>query len=179
MGQNTEENMHPVEYTDAGEIFYDFCLWEYTPAVPFEKKFKSANLLFHSFEVTGADKRVFELVRTIREGIGISRTVWGVKRLGQNIQWEFYFYDYKRKNREKSMSRISEVIRPFIACDIKVNELFHYFMFSIDISGDLISGARDLGEIHMYIGNPGSTVSSGICYSLTKSAMKLENIYFF
>jgi hypothetical protein len=171
--------MNSIEYTTAGEIFYDFCMWEYTPAVPFEQKFKSANLLFHSFELTGANPRIFDLVRVIREGIGPSRTVWGVKRLGQNIQWEFYFYDYKRKNRELSMSRLLEVARPFFACNAKVNEDFHYFMFSIDIFDDLVSGVRDLEEIHMYIGNPGSTVSSGICYSLTQHAMKLENFYFF
>ncbi len=171
--------MNPLEYESAKEVFYDFCLWEYRPAVPFEKKFKSSNLLFHSFYVAGANERIFELVRAIREGIGLSRTVWGVKRLGQKIQWEFYFYDYRRKNRETSISKILEVIRPFIACDIKANERFHYFMFSLDICDDFISGARELEEIHMYIGNPGSTVSSGICYSLTQNAMKLENFYFF
>jgi len=179
MEENMGENMQSIEYTSAADVFYDFCLWEYTPAVPFEKKFKSANLLFHSFEVTGVNPRIFELVRAIREGIGLSRTVWGVKRLGQNIQWEFYFYDYRRRNREGSISRILEVIRPFIACDIKTNERFHYFMFSIDICDDLISRTKNLEEIHMYIGNVGSTVSSGICYSMTQYATKLENFYFF
>ena len=171
--------MHPIEYESAQEVFHDFCLWEYRPAVPFENKFRSANLLFHSFEVVGVNTRIFELVQAIRDGIGISNTVGGVKRLGQNIQWEFYFYDYRRTDRERSISKILDVIRPFIACDIKANERFHYFMYSIDICDDLISGARDLEEIHMYIGNPGSTVSSGICYSLTQNAMKLENFYFF
>ena len=52
-------------------------------------------------------------------------------------------------------------------------------MFSIDIDNDLISAARELEEIHMYIGNPGSTVSSGICYSLTSMGTRLENFYFF
>jgi hypothetical protein len=171
--------MQSLEYTQEGEPFRDFCLWEYTPKVPYEKKLRSSNLLFHSFEATGADPRAFELVRAIRQGIGLSNTVWGVKRLGEKIQWEFYFYDYRRRSRERSMSRIMEVIRPFIACDIRVNELFHYFMFSLDISDELLFGARDLEEIHMYIGNPGSTVSSGICYLLTQSAMRLENFYFF
>jgi len=50
------------------------------------------------------------------------------------------------------MSRLLEVARPFFACNAKVNEDFHYFMFSIDIFDDLVSGVRDLEEIHMYIG---------------------------
>ena len=171
--------MQTFEYTKAEEVFRDFCMWEYTPTVPYEEKFKSSNLLFHSFEVVGTDPRACELVRAIRQGIGLSNTVWGVKRLGEEIRWEFYFYDYRRRSRERSMSRILEVIRPFISCDIWANELFHYFMFSLDISNELLSGARDLEEIHMYIGNPGSTVSSGICYLLTQNAMRLENYYFF
>ena len=52
-------------------------------------------------------------------------------------------------------------------------------MFSIDIDDDLISGEKDLEEIHMYIGNTGSTVSSGICYSLKNRGIRLENFYFF
>ena len=52
-------------------------------------------------------------------------------------------------------------------------------MFSIDIDETLVSGKRELDEIHMYIGNPGSTVSSGICYSLKSSGTRLENYYFF
>jgi len=171
--------MDRLEYTTTRDLFFDFCLWEYAPAAPYENKLRSASLLFHSFEVAGADARIYDLVQAIREGIGLSRTVWGVKRLGQEIQWEFYFYDYGRRNRERSITRVLEAIRPFIACEIKANELFHYFMFSLDINGDLLAGVRNLEEIHMYIGNPGSTVSSGICYLLTKNSLRLENFYFF
>lgn len=171
--------MYPKEYTGAREIFRDFCMWEYKPSVPYENKFGSANLLFHSFEMADADPRIFDLVQAIRKEIGHSNTVWGVKRLGERIQWEFYFYDYRRRDREISIGRLLEVIRPFAACSLQADEGIHYFMFSLDICDELVSGSRDLGEIHVYIGNPGSTVSSGICYSLTRSGMRLENFYFF
>ena len=171
--------MNRIEYTTAQEDFRDFCLWEYRPAVPYENKFRSANLLFHSFQAAGVDERIYDLVRTIREGIGLSRTVWGIKRLGEDIRWEFYFYDYKRRERETSVTKLLQLIRPFAPCALKANENHHYFMFSIDIDDELISGAKELDEIHLYIGNPGSTVSSGICYSLTGSGVKLENFYFF
>jgi len=171
--------MSQIERVGERDILYDFCLWEYQPVVPYAGKFSSSNLLFHSFNVSSIDLRVFELVRAIRAGIGHSRTVWGIKWAGQELRWEFYFYDYRRRNRERSISRLLEVIRPFIACDIRANELFHYFMFSLDIDAERLSGTRPLDEIHMYIGNPGSTVSSGICYALTKGGMKLENFYFF
>jgi hypothetical protein len=50
-------------------------------------------------------------------------------------------------------------------------------MFSIDITEDIFT--RGIEEVHLYIGNPGNSVSSGICYSLTPARTKLENIYFF
>ena len=168
-----------LEYTTPQDVFYDFCLWEYKPVVPYENKFRSVNLLFHSFNMTGMNERMFEIVQAIREGIGLSRTVWGVKQLGEDIRWEFYFYDYRRRERERSITKLLDVLRPFVHCEIKANENYHYFMFSIDIDNNLISRTRDLEEIHMYIGNPGSNVSSGICYLLTKNETRLENFYFF
>jgi hypothetical protein len=99
--------------------------------------------------------------------------------LGDKMVWEFYFYDYRRRERERSITRLLDIIKPFFRCEIKPNENYFYFMFSIDITGDLISGNKDLEEIHMYVGNPGSTVSSGICYAVTNQTTRLENFYFF
>lgn len=142
-------------------------------------KLRSSGLLFHSFAAAGMPDRVYELIGAIRNGFGVSNTVWGVKLVGGALRWEFYFYDYRRNDRERSMTRLLELIRPLVACDIPVNENHHYFMFSIDITTDLMAKSGALEEIHMYIGNPGSTVSSGICYALTGGPPRLENIYYF
>lgn len=171
--------MHELEYTTAQDLFYDFCLWEYQPVSPPNDKLSSSNLLFHSFEFTGLSDCVWDLIRAIRKGFGVSRTVWGVKKLGTDIRWEFYFYDYKRKERERSITKLLDIIDPLVPCEIQANENLRYFMFSVDIDDALVSGRRALDEIHMYIGNPGSSVSSGICYSLTKLGNRLENFYFF
>ena len=171
--------MDRLEYTTDQDLYFDFCMWEYRPIARCENKFRSANLLFHSFDVMQTNERVFDLVQAIREGFGILRTVWGVKQLGREIRWEFYFYDYRKRERERSIARLLDIIRPLIPCEIKANENLDYFMFSVDIYKDLISGAANLEEVHMYIGNAGSTVSSGICYSLKTEGTRLENLYFF
>ncbi len=167
------------EYTTGQDVFYNYCLWEYKPLVDCEHKFRSINLLYHTFDLAGVDERAIELVTAIRQGIGPSLTVWGLKRQDENLRWEFYFYDYARRERERSITRLLDVIRPFVPCDIRENANDYYFMFSIDIDDALVTGARSLDEIHMYIGNVGSAVSSGICYSLTASGRRLENFYFF
>lgn len=171
--------MDQFEYTTEQDIFYDFCLWEYKPAVYPKNKLRSVNLLYNSFDAAGVNKRIFKLVQAIRQGIGISNTVWGTKQIGDGIRWEFYFYDYKRRERERSVTKLLNIIKPFADCKTGINENLDYFMFSIDIDDDLISGAKKLEEIHMYIGNPGSSVSSGICYSVKDSGTRLENYYFF
>jgi hypothetical protein len=172
--------MERREYITNQDLFFNYCLWEYRPLVSCENKFRSVNLLFHSFEVAGVDERMFDLVAAVRKAIGMSMTVWGLKYSGMKIGWEFYFYDYRRSERERSMSKVLQALGPFInGCNVRVNENRHYFMFSIDINNALISGTQSLDEIHMYIGNPGSTVSSGISYSLTGGGPRMENFYFF
>ena len=171
--------LNKLEYTTAGEAFSDFCLWEYTPIAPYEGKLRPVSLLFHSFDVTGIDKRAFELIEAIRGGFGVSKTVWGVKKLGNGICWEFYFYDYRKRERERSVAKFLEIVRPFADCEVLVNEDTPYFMFSIDIDEGLVTGSRNLDEIHVYIGNAGSTMSSGIAYSVKTEGTRLENLYYF
>jgi hypothetical protein len=168
-----------LEHATGQDVFFDYCLYEYKPAVPFERKLRSVNLLFHSFEFFGINEKAFDLVRTIRKGIGYSWTVWGVKLQGNSVAWEFYFYDYRRIQRERSITKILDTIRPIIPCRIQAIETQPYFMFSIDVGDELLSGNRALEEIHLYIGNTASNVSSGISYSLTERGRKLENFYFF
>jgi hypothetical protein len=168
-----------MERAAADERLYDFCLWEYPPAAPCAGKLRSANLLLHSFETQGISPRGPELVRAIRAGFGDSRSVWGIKQEAGRISWEFYFYDYDRLERQRSVPKLLEIARPWFACDVVPGEQHPYFMFSIDVDGDLIAGRKALEEVQVYIGNIGTRVSSGICYAFTRAARRLKNFYFF
>src|SRR5271163_2274161 len=123
------------EYATADDPALNYCLWEYSPVAPAEDKFRSINLLLQSFDFAGVDGRAFEIVEAIRDGVGAFRSVFGVKFLGDRLAWEFYFYDYARREREVSISRVLKAIRPFVRCDMPINENLPYFMFSIDING--------------------------------------------
>ena len=171
--------MDRLEYTAKQDLFNDFCLWDYRPAASWENKFRSINLLYNSFDCMGLDDRYYDFVKAVREGMGEFQTVWGAKLLGDEMRWELYFYDYRRRERKRSITRLLEAIKPFVTCRVPYDEALHYFMFSIDLHKGTLSEAGELDEIHMYIGNPGSTVSSGICYSLKKRETRLENFYFF
>lgn len=160
-----------------GDEFFNYALWPYTPAGSLENRLKPSNLLYESLDAAGVDRRLFDLIPVLRQAIGEFHTVFGVKLQGKRTWWEFYFYDYRRRERERSLSRVLEALRPLAPTSIVPNENIFYFMFSIDITEEIFT--RGIDEVHLYIGNPGSTVSSGICYSLTPARTKFENIYFF
>lgn len=170
---------HKIELATADDSFFNYCLWQYQPRTPPAGKFKAASLLYHSFEVGQVHENAFRIVQLIRDAFGVGNTVWGVKLIDGVLAWEFYIYDYRRRERERSISRLVEAISPLATCSVPVDENPPYFMFSIDIDNRLLSGTRELDEIHMYIGNVGSSVSAGISYSLTKQGRRHENNYYF
>jgi hypothetical protein len=171
--------MDRFEYATGADLYFNYCLWPYQPVAATADKFRGINVLYQSFEFAGMSPKAYAFAEAIRDAIGPFQTVFGIKQLEGRMGWEFYFYDYERLGRKVSMSRVIEAIRPFCRCDVKPDEKLPYFMFSIDVDDALVTGQRELDVIHMYIGNPGSTVSSGIAYALRPQSTKLENFYFF
>ncbi len=167
------------ELSESADPAIDFCLWPYTaPSAP-AAKLRSINLLNHSFEVAGANSRLFEVTQAIRHGFGAFNTVWGVKKRGDELSWEYYFYDYDRLDRTSSISRFLQVTAPYFDCRLVAQEGRPYFMFSVDLDDALLSRDRLLDEINIYMGNVGSEVSSGICYSQTEAGLRMDNLYYF
>lgn len=167
------------EYSTASDPSLNYCLWQYTPTVPVEDKFRAINLLLHSFEHVGLDDRAHEFIDAVRDAVGPFRTVFGVKWDDGRMSWEFYFYDYERQQRTVAINKTLSALQPHLRCPVRVNEQLSYFMFSFDIDAALINGDKDMDIVHMYVGNPGSTVSSGICYEMRDTSVTLENFYFF
>jgi hypothetical protein len=167
------------EYATEQDPSLNYCLWPYPPQAPMEDKFRSINLLYQTFDYAGIDARSAAIVEAIRDSIGPFRTVFGVKLLGEKVAWEFYFYDYKRRQRQVSISQVLRAVRPYMPTEIEPNENLPYFMFSLDLNHEIVIGHAALDVVHMYVGNPGSTVSSGIAYAVRADSTTLENFYFF
>lgn len=167
------------EYATADDPYLNYCLWNYPAVAPGEDKFRSINLLLQSFDLAGIDPRACDIVEAIRDEIGPFRTVFGVKYIEGRLGWEFYFYDYRRRERDVSISRVLGALRSLAPCEVQANENLPYFMFSLDLNHEIATGRSGLDVVHMYIGNPGSTVSSGVAYGVRKSDAMLENYYFF
>ena len=52
-------------------------------------------------------------------------------------------------------------------------------MFSLDLDDRVVNETKAIDHLNIYLGNPGSTVSSGICYNVSAAGQRLDNFYFF
>jgi len=168
-----------LEYATDDDPSLCYCLWPYERPASAADKFRAVNLLYQTFEHAGMPEGAYAIVEELREGIGAFKTVFGIKWAEGRLGWEFYFYDYLRLKREVSATRVLQALQPLVRSAVALNEALPYFMFSLDITEPLARGAQGLDVIHMYIGNPGSAVSSGIAYGVRAESTTLENFYFF
>lgn len=168
-----------IEYATDADPSLCYCLWPYTRPAAATDKWRAVNLLYQSFDVAGLPSKAYDLVEALRSGIGPFRTVFGIKWAEGRLAWEFYFYDYLRGKRSVSAARVLEALSPLVRSSVALNESLPYFMFSLDIDEALSCGERGIDVIHMYVGNPGSAVSSGIAYGVRADSTTLENFYFF
>jgi hypothetical protein len=168
-----------LERTAPRDRYADYCLWDYPPLASPAGKLRSANLLWRAIEASGGGPELVAACRALRATLGHGQTVFGVKQIAGRLSFEFYFYDYARLQRQVSITRVLSILAPWVRCPVTPLEQRPYFMFSIDLDQDIASGRRSLDTINVYIGNPGSTVSSGICYEQTTSGLRLANFYFF
>lgn len=169
----------PTEPSAEGDPYYDYCLWPYAPLAVPEGKLRPVNMLYHTFDYAGVGEPGLTLCRQIQDGMGPFNTVWGLKYAQGRVGWEFYFYDYRRLSRQRSIPRFIDTVAPQVACDLSLDERRPYFMFSVDLDPSMLNEGGRLDEINIYIGNVGSSVSSGICYHLTGAGLELANFYFF
>ena len=158
----------------------DYCLWPYVrPNAEANYALRTSTLLYHSFHVAGVSERMIGVCEAIRKAFGRFNVVWGIKWAGERLSWEFYFYDYKRADRVNGVADFIKATEGFLHCHLVPDDSKPYFMFSVEFDDRHANGERDIEQIDIYMGNPGSSVSSGICYGLNASGYEMRNFYFF
>jgi hypothetical protein len=160
------------------ELSYDFCLREYSSSTHTLGKFRSINLFNQSLSDLDAQyaDAISQLITAIKATIGINKTVWRVKNIDNVLEWEFYFYNYGKKDKELTITNVLKFLENFFIVDIEVDENLDYFVFSIDISKNVLS-KKELDCINLYTEDP--STQSGKSYLVNKSNITLENNYFF
>ncbi len=162
-----------------GDPYFNYCSWPYVPPNPGLGKLRPSTLLFRAIEEMPHGQWVCGIVQAIQRGIGDFRSVYGIKQIDGQWALEIYIYDYGREDRVISIERLVNACAGQLALPKTVNPNVPYFMFSFDLTEKAAVQNGTLDSVHVYIGNPGSDVSSGIAYEFTQSSRQLENFYFF
>lgn len=159
--------------------YFNYCHWPYEPVAAGVGKLRPSVLLFEGVRHMPHANRVIDTLLALRAGLGDFRCVYGLKRIADAWALELYLYDYGREQRVVSVEHLQAASQGRITFPCRVDARIPYFMFSFDLSEQAAADDGHLKSVHIYIGNPGSDVSSGIAYELTASGRQLENFYFF
>lgn len=170
----------PSERVAGEDPAFDFCLWDYARPRPLQHgDLRGVNFLYHAAAQFGQLEQMKRLVGSLRRHVGPFRTVWGLKQSDAGTSVEFYFYDYDRLERAVPFADIAAAFAPVADVEVPVDDTLPYFMTSIELSLPL-SGARQMVRTaDIYIGNPDTALSSGICYEVDTKSVRLKNLYQF
>lgn len=162
-----------------GDPYFNYCHWKYDPPAAGTGKLRPSALLYQAVAEMPHGDWVLETLRAIQTGIGDFRSVYGIKQIDGQWALEIYIYDYERQNRVVSIERLEAASLGRLTFPRSVDSRVPYFMFSFDLTEKAALQNGLLDSVHVYIGNPGSDVSSGIAYEFTNHSRQLENFYFF
>ena len=163
----------------SGDPYLNYCQWPYEPPNPGVGKLRPSSLLFRAIADMPHGAWVSETVRAIQRAIGDFRSVYGIKQIDGQWALEVYIYDYEREHRIISIERLMSACEGYLSLPVSIDTRIPYFMFSFDLTEHAAAQNGKLDSVHLYVGNPGSEVSSGIAYEFTPHGRQLENFYFF
>src|SRR5262249_26098988 len=99
----------------ADERPVDYCLLPYHPLVPPEGKLPSAWVLAQSFALAEAPLSATAMIGALRDALGPSRTVWGIKLDSDGrIGWELYLYRNEHQHPDLDISWIASLLAPYV-----------------------------------------------------------------
>jgi len=170
--QIKKEKNNNLEYVSKNEEFFDYCHYKYNTNKESYSKLRSSNLLINSFDFMNCDTYFYQLLNLIRDKIGLNNTIWGIKKIDNDLFWELYFYNREKKNYLITIPTILSLINNFFKLKLEIPKNFQklpYFMFSIDLSKDFFL-KKSIEGVHIYLGPS---------YFLNNHSMTFENNYSF
>ena len=152
------------------EKCYDYCLYPYDPLNNNAFKLKSVDILkfisYHQWDSGIINK----IIKTLQSEIWNNKTVWWIKNVSWNIDYELYFYlydDYSLTYINKILDALSKIF----TINFRLDKDYDVFMFSVDINKDAIH-TKNIPWINIY-----NKISESFFYDW--NLITLKNKYFF
>lgn len=161
--------------------YRDFCLWDYDPVTtPGPGALRQSALLERSLALAPDAPGLARLFGQIRDAWGRFNTVWGVKWTALGPTWEFYFYDYARRDRRLGVADLMRAVPGLFPPGFAAPDDLPYFMFSVELGpAQGRPGAPPLAEVDLYLPGTGGTVSAGVAHAWNGRALRRKNSYEF
>ena len=173
-------NKNKLEYQSSlDDLFLDFTYEQYIPLISnlnITNRLKSSNILVNSFKDTEYENMFRKLINNLKLKFGIDRTIWGIKNVNGNLEWELYFYSHPSKFKMARSIAVEFFDLPHF------NKILpDYFMWSFDINSITKASGAD---INLYISHKESLsddlhLLGGISYSYNGVDHIYQNSYVF
>lgn len=169
---------YKLVYSNEKDILYDYCRTKYDPLEQVKGKYKSINLLLDSIRQMDHLADFFPLIKETQRRVGKGNSIWGVKKIGKKLFWEFYFYNREKKDPKMTFENVIPIYGEMLDLKILPKETIPYFMFSIDITHETFTKGKK-GGIHIYVNDQRDRANTSTSYIYLKDKLKLENHYAF
>lgn len=160
----------------------DYVLEDYAPRAPLEGRIHAASLLRNFLRQQNWLEEVWPMVEQLQTRLGAQETVWGIKkRLHGPPSVEFYWYNHNRNTtgNPKSVHQIAEILAPFLATTVEVDERLPYLMCSLELDADVLA-TRQAPPFRLYLaGRRNSEGYDGISMRLDSGQLTYESSYWF
>ncbi len=167
-----------INNNESDEYGFDYCLLKYILKSSPIGKLKSVKLLFEALALMNACPEQYDFIDYLQTNIGNNQTIWGIKKTGDQLFTELYFYNYNALSPQKSVKNLIALLKQKFDCGISISESVPCFMISLDVNNELFKRAK-LDSLHVYTNNRASGGMNGISYLFSKNAISLENFYYF
>ncbi len=162
-----------------GDLFRDFCQWDYAPpSPPAQGTLRQAALLWQSLAPLPHGAALTGMFHAIRDCVGPFGTVWGIKSGPAGLTWELYFYDYDRDARRIGLAALSASLPGLFAPGLTDADRWPWFMASIEFDATTVASGR-IGQVDLYFEAEGGTISAGVSEVWDGRARRAKNDYRF
>lgn len=173
----------PVEICAAQDRLFDYTLRPYATPVDPVGRLRSTVLLYQLLAGSEQKDAWQRLIAGLRAGLGLNRTIWGVKLIDGRISVELYFYfrslSSARAHREGAeaipepitFAQVAEALAPTLTVRPTYPSHAPAIMVSVDVN-DAVLDRGDIDELHVYM-------RSGLSWDVRRDRIEHANHYTF
>ncbi len=136
------------------------------------ERLRISNLLYKSLEKTPLYTPINELIKDLRNKIGLNQTVWGIKNINGKVELELYFYRHLQHSIMEFDAILDILSKYFLVERLTFDENLPFTMFSFDIAENM-----KIENANIYFSKYYEESFHSWSYKLSAKKIEFENHY--